>query len=193
MKILLIDNYDSFTYNLYDYIWQNNVACDVVKNDVSLDSIDFEAYAGIVISPGPKTPKEAGITNEILKKFFDIKPILGICLGHQAAGVLFEAELVKAKKPMHGKTSLVQLSKHYLFDEIGSETEVMRYHSLVLQNIKKPLNVIAETNEKEVMAISHDNGLLCGIQFHLESILSPDGFRIICNWIKHVKNLTLKR
>jgi anthranilate synthase/aminodeoxychorismate synthase-like glutamine amidotransferase len=192
MKILLIDNYDSFTYNLYDYLLQNNVACDVVKNDVAIDGIEFNEYSGIVISPGPKTPKEAGITNEILKRYFDKKPILGICLGHQAIGVLFGAELGKANYPMHGKTSTIKISPHYIFEGLGNVTEVMRYHSLILKNIKSPLHVIATTNVNEVMAIAHENNLLCGIQFHPESVLTPKGFTIISNWIKHVKNLTFK-
>ena len=190
MRILLIDNYDSFTYNLYDYILQNNVACDVVKNDADINSINFGNYDGIVISPGPKTPDKAGITNEIIRLFYDKKPILGICLGHQAIGAMFGAELVKAKKPMHGKTCSVNLIEHYLFKNIGRQTEVMRYHSLILRNIKSPLNVIATSAEGEVMAVAHENKLLCGIQFHPESILTPQGFTIISNWIKHVKNLT---
>jgi anthranilate synthase/aminodeoxychorismate synthase-like glutamine amidotransferase len=192
MKILLIDNYDSFTYNLYDYLLQNNVACDVVKNDVAIDSIPFSDYAGIVISPGPKTPNEAGISMDVLKKHFDKMPILGICLGHQAIGILFGATLEKADKPMHGKTSIVKLTPHYLFENISNTTEVMRYHSLILKDIKSPLNVIAKTSNDEVMAIAHENKLLCGIQFHPESVLTPHGFTIISNWIKHVKNLTSK-
>ena len=192
MKILLIDNYDSFTYNLYDYLLQNNVACDVVKNDVAIDSIPFSDYAGIVISPGPKTPNKAGISMDVLKKHFDKMPILGICLGHQAIGILFGATLEKADKPMHGKTSIVKLTPHYLFENISNTTEVMRYHSLILKDIKSPLNVIAKTSNDEVMAIAHENKLLCGIQFHPESVLTPHGFTIISNWIKHVKNLTSK-
>jgi anthranilate synthase component 2 len=191
--ILVIDNYDSFTWNLVHYLMELGAEVEVVRNDdMSAGQALSTGAQAFLISPGPKTPNEAGISMDVLKKHFDKMPILGICLGHQAIGILFGATLEKADKPMHGKTSIVKLTPHYLFENISNTTEVMRYHSLILKDIKSPLNVIAKTSNDEVMAIAHENKLLCGIQFHPESVLTPHGFTIISNWIKHVKNLTSK-
>lgn len=193
MKLLLIDNYDSFTYNLYDYVAQNNVECDVVKNDeIRISEIDGKSYDGIILSPGPKTPSDAGITKTVIQRFYNSIPILGICLGHQAIGEIFGVTLVKAGYPMHGKTSAVFFEPHYLFAEMASPFNAMRYHSLILQEINPPLRIIAKTQKNEVMAIVHENNLLCGVQFHPESILTENGLQIIRNWLLFVKKFSTK-
>lgn len=185
MKILLIDNYDSFTYNLYDYVKQHGVACDVVKND-ALDLEIANNFDGILLSPGPKTPTDAGCTMDVIEQFHKTKPILGVCLGHQAIGMTFGATLSKAIRPMHGHTSNIKVLPHWLFDGFPSEIAVMRYHSLVLANIITPLRVLAQTEGGEVMAIAHENELTVGIQFHPESILTSWGKKMIGNWLKAV-------
>jgi len=186
--VLLLDNYDSFTYNLYDYVLQLGHECKVVRNDeMSLEEFDSINFSSAIISPGPKTPHEAGITMQFIERFHLSKPILGICLGHQAIGEFFGAQLVKAAKPMHGKTSVITHTGHFLFDGLPKQIEVMRYHSLVLTKLDTlPLNVIATTAESEVMAIAHNQLKIAGVQFHPESILTPLGLSILSNWFKHI-------
>lgn len=187
--VLLIDNYDSFTYNLYDYILQLNRHCTVVRNDeLSIEEIEKLEFESIVISPGPCRPESSGITNEIIAKYHLSKPILGVCLGHQALGEFFGAKLEKAIKPVHGKTSNIKLSAHPIFKDLGNSSEVMRYHSLVLQDVKAPLKVIATTNKNEVMAVVHESLPLAGIQFHPESILTKDGLKILVNWFEWIES-----
>ncbi len=194
MKILLIDNYDSFTYNLYDYVKQYGVECEVVKNDV----LDFDivgSFDGIILSPGPKTPNDAGDMMKIIAQFYKTKPILGVCLGHQAIGLTFGAKLSKAIRPMHGHTSDIRMIPHWLFEGIPNKIAVMRYHSLVLENISAPLKVLALTEEQgEVMAIAHENEMIVGVQFHPESVLTKWGKKIIDNWLnaveKGIKNIS---
>jgi anthranilate synthase/aminodeoxychorismate synthase-like glutamine amidotransferase len=183
--VLLIDNYDSFTYNLYDYIKQLGKDCIVVRNDeMTIEEIDQLVFSSVVISPGPCRPVDSGITNDVIAKYYQTKPILGVCLGHQALGEFFGASLVLAEKPMHGKTSVIQLSNHPIFKGLGSTTEVMRYHSLVLKNIQPPLQVVAQTQSGEVMAIAHQSLPLVGIQFHPESILTTHGLKMLENWFE---------
>ena len=186
--VLLLDNYDSFTYNLYDYILQLGQQCLVVRNDeMSLEQISALNFSSIVISPGPKTPKEAGITMQLIERFYQTKPILGICLGHQAIGQFFGAELVKAAKPMHGKTSSITHNGHWLFKNIPSPFEVMRYHSLVIEeNLPKYLHLLAETNTREPMVIAHKNLPIIGIQFHPESVLTEHGLQLLKNWFEGI-------
>ncbi|HWB64466.1 MAG TPA: aminodeoxychorismate/anthranilate synthase component II [Chitinophagales bacterium] len=183
--VLLLDNYDSFTYNLYDYILQLGLTCKVVRNnELSIDEIATLNFSCAVISPGPKTPDEAGITMPFIERFNQVKPILGICLGHQAIGQFFGAKVVRAQKPMHGKTSLVKHTGHALFKNVPQDFEAMRYHSLIINNIEKtPLQVIAKT-ETEVMAVAHPQLKIAGIQFHPESVLTPDGLQIMHNWFE---------
>ncbi len=186
--VLLLDNYDSFTYILRDYILQMALECEVVRNDeMSLEEIAALNFSSAVISPGPKTPHEAGITMKFIEHFHTSKPILGICLGHQAIGEFFGAKLKKAIKPMHGKTSVINHSNHFLFKNLPDEFEVMRYHSLILDELDKTeLQVIALTNENEVMAISHPEFKLVGVQFHPESVLTPCGLQIMKNWVAEI-------
>jgi len=185
--VLLIDNYDSFTYNLFDYIKQLGKECTVIRNDekslVEIKQLEFEC---IVISPGPGIPKNAGITMELLKEYYKIKPILGICLGHQAIGEFFDAKLVKANKPVHGKTSTLYFIKHALFKQIKEPFNVMRYHSLILKELKSPLKMIAETKDKSIMAICHQQLPIIGIQFHPESILTENGLKLMSNFFEMI-------
>lgn len=183
--VLLIDNYDSFTYNLYDYILQCGETCRIVRNnELSLDEIGQLNFTCAVISPGPKTPSDAGITIAFIEKYSSQMPILGVCLGHQAIGEFFGASLVKATLPMHGKTSRIITQPHPIFKDLPAAFEVMRYHSLVLQNIPADrLQIIAETAAGEVMAIAHRTLPMVGVQFHPESVLTEHGHQLIKNWL----------
>jgi anthranilate synthase/aminodeoxychorismate synthase-like glutamine amidotransferase len=183
--VLLIDNYDSFTYNLNDYILQCGETCRIVRNDeLTLKEIETLDFSSAIISPGPKTPEDAGITLTFIDKYVEKIPILGVCLGHQAIGEFFGASLVKAIRPMHGKTSEVITGEHPIFEGLPSSFKVMRYHSLVLQNIPtNELQVIAETAEGEVMAIAHLKLPIVGVQFHPESILTEHGYQLMKNWL----------
>ncbi len=188
MDILLVDNYDSFTYNLYDYWLRLGVSCEVIRNDAfGLDTFKTMNFKALVFSPGPKKPKDAGILMPLLAYFHDKKPILGICLGHQAIGEFFGAALVKNSVPVHGKTSVITHTEHDLFSGLPAQFEVMRYHSLMLQNIEgTELEVIAQTQSKEIMAIAHKNLPIHGVQFHPESILTEYGLEMMRNWLKLV-------
>jgi len=181
--VLLLDNYDSFTYNLRDYILQCGKQCTVIRNDeMSLDEIEQLDFSSAVISPGPKTPHEAGITMKFIESFHKTKPVLGICLGHQAIGEFFGAKLIKAKKPMHGKTSVITHNKSFLFKNLPDEFEVMRYHSLILTGVEKTeLLITATTSENKTMAITHPVHKIAGLQFNPESIHTPHGFQPMKN------------
>jgi anthranilate synthase/aminodeoxychorismate synthase-like glutamine amidotransferase len=189
--LLLIDNYDSFTYNLQDYFAQLSASCEVIRNDQkNLEEIIAEKPAGIIFSPGPERPATAGIMMEIVRHFHDKIPLLGICLGHQAIGEFFGATLTRAEKPMHGKTSAIHHAQHPVFKNVSDPFEAMRYHSLLLQDISRTvLQVIATSDRDEVMAIVHPEYKICGIQFHPESILTPGGITILDNWLywSHLK------
>jgi anthranilate synthase component 2 len=173
---------------LRDYIMQAGEECIVVRNDEkTIAEINALSFDSIVVSPGPKFPAEAGITPEIIKQFWEYKPILGICLGHQAIGEHFGASLVSAVKPMHGKTSTMTHQGHEIFGGIPDRIDVMRYHSLILENIPiSSLKVIAETNTGEIMAIAHSKKKIVGLQFHPESILTPFGMQMIRNWYNYI-------
>jgi len=188
--ILLIDNYDSFTYNLWDYFKQLAVGCRVVRNDkFSMKSIEKLHPCAIVFSPGPKRPKDAGMMMDIIGYYFDKIPLLGICLGHQAIGEFFGARLIKATHPFHGKTSLIQHNGNPIFERLPARFEVMRYHSLILSKLENTeLEIIAATSEKVPMAIVHQQLPIYGFQFHPESILTQQGIQLLRNWLK-VSNL----
>ena len=188
--ILLIDNYDSFTYNLVHYVEELGHNVQVYRNDkISLKKIEKLNPKKIIISPGPCTPNEAGICLDLVKRFYDKMPILGVCLGHQSIGQAFGAKIIKASKIMHGKTSKVSNLGSKIFKGLPTSFEATRYHSLVIKNGTLPKNfrVISETidNKKNViMGIEHENYPCYGVQFHPESIASvPFGKKIIKNFL----------
>ena len=188
--ILLIDNYDSFTYNLVHYVEELGHNVQVYRNNkISLKKITKLNPKKIIISPGPCTPNEAGICLDLVKRFYDKMPILGVCLGHQSIGQAFGAKIIKAGKIMHGKTSKVSNLGSKIFKGLPSSFEATRYHSLVIKNGTLPKNfrVISETidNKKNViMGIEHENYPCYGVQFHPESIASvPFGKKIMKNFL----------
>ena len=188
--ILLIDNYDSFTYNLVHYVEELGYKVKVYRNDkISLKKIAKLNPKKIIISPGPCTPNEAGICLDLVKRFYDKMPILGVCLGHQSIGQAFGAKIIKASKIMHGKTSKVSNLGSKIFKGLPTSFEATRYHSLVIKNGTLPKNfrVISETidNKKNViMGIEHENYPCYGVQFHPESIASvPFGKKIMKNFL----------
>ena len=185
--ILLIDNYDSFTYNLYDYFLQLGVSCIVLRNDeCTLQEIQQRQFDAIVFSPGPQKPKDAGLMMALLNEYHDQLPILGICLGHQGIGEYFGAHLEKATLPVHGKAHSIYTQAHPLFQGLPEHFKVMRYHSLILRHIEKtPLQNIAQTKDGEIMAIAHKDLPICGLQFHPESILTEHGLAMLNNWLNH--------
>ncbi len=185
MKVLLLDNYDSFTYNLYDYLLQTGVACTVLRNDAfTLDELEQLGFQAIVLSPGPKRPADAGLMMAVIERYYARLPILGICLGHQALGEFFGAKLVKAALPMHGKTSAIQHYGHPVFEGIPEHFSVMRYHSLLLeQPLPQHLHCLASTDAGEIMALAHESLPLVGLQFHPESILTEHGLQLLRNWV----------
>ncbi len=192
MKILLIDNYDSFTYNLYHYIKKFINSVDVVRNDkIDSKTILKKRYNKIVISPGPGNPNQAGNCLRIVKEVYKYLPILGVCLGHQIIGQSFGGKIIQAKKLMHGKTSRILHNKKGLFKNIQVNFEATRYHSLVVDRKTFPEDLIitAETKNKTIMGIMHKNYDVHGFQFHPESISTKVGLRLIKNFIlKNVKN-----
>lgn len=184
--ILLIDNYDSFTYNLYQFIGIFNNDIKVVRNDkITIEEIEQLNPESIVISPGPKSPKEAGISVEAIKYFAGKKPILGICLGHQSIGEAFGATVSYTKKLMHGKQSDVTHNGKSIFEGIPSPVKVARYHSLAVIEDTLPdvLEVIARTEDGEIMAVKHKEYPVVGLQFHPESIYTEHGKRMIENFV----------
>ena len=189
--ILLIDNYDSFTYNLVHYVEECNFNVKVFRNDkISLKKISEIRPKKIIISPGPCTPSEAGICIELIKKFHNKIPILGVCLGHQSIGQAFGAKIVKASRIMHGKTSLVSNLGSSIFTGLPKIFEATRYHSLVIKNgtLNNKFRIISDTNDGKVnviMGIEHKDYPCFGVQFHPESIAStPYGKKIIKNFLK---------
>jgi len=185
--ILLIDNFDSFTYNLADYIAQCGGQCQVLRNNVSLSQIKKHEYQAVVLSPGPQTPGQAGNLMQVIDYYVQHLPLLGICLGHQAIGTYFGSTLEKADQPMHGKISTISLKNDYLFDQIPQQTNVVRYHSLILGQLPPALEIIALSGRQEIMAIRHKTLPVRGIQFHPEAALTLYGIKMIENWIKFNK------
>ena len=187
--ILLIDNYDSFTYNLYQYMGIFYKDIKVVRNDkITIEEIYQLNPERIVLSPGPKSPAEAGICMAVVKEFYDKKPILGICLGHQSIGAAFGAKIVHAKELMHGKQSLIEHDGTGIFQGIPSPIHVARYHSLAVDENTLPeeFQIFARTADGEIMAMKHRNYPVVGIQFHPESIFTDHGKKMIENFLFHM-------
>ena len=185
--ILMIDNYDSFTYNLVQYLGQLGEEVDVRRNDeITLDEIEAMNPEAIFLSPGPCSPAEAGITVDVIRRFHARVPLMGVCLGHQAIGHAFGGRDVRAGRIMHGKTSPILNDGRTIFKGLPSPFPAGRYHSLLVERESLPdcLEVSAETEEGEIMGLRHKEYPIEGIQFHPESILTPGGKRIIRNFLK---------
>ncbi len=187
--IIVIDNYDSFTYNLVHYIAELGEKVDVYRNDrITVEQIEKLNPQSIVISPGPCTPKEAGISVEVVNRFAGKVPILGVCLGHQSIAYAFGGKIVQAERLLHGKTSPIFHDGKGIFNEIPSPFEATRYHSLIVDRdtLDERFEVSAWTEEGEIMGIRHKDYLLEGIQFHPESVLTAYGKHILANFINLV-------
>ncbi|HSD04890.1 MAG TPA: aminodeoxychorismate/anthranilate synthase component II [Nitrosopumilaceae archaeon] len=194
MKFLIIDNYDSFVYNIAQILGELGVESDVIRNDkITIDQIKEKNYDAIIISPGPGTPEDEkyfGVCTKVIKELGPTKPILGVCLGHQGIIHAFGGKVVNAGHVRHGKTSPVQYSKTPLFEGVQNPFKATRYHSLVGDKtiIPDELNVTAVAlDDKEIMAVSHKKYLIEGVQFHPESIMTSEGKKILSNFLKMVK------
>jgi anthranilate synthase/aminodeoxychorismate synthase-like glutamine amidotransferase len=188
--ILMIDNYDSFTYNLVQYLGQLGAEVRVFRNDrIGLDEIGELAPEAVFLSPGPCSPKEAGITVEVIRTYHKEIPMLGVCLGHQAIGYAFGGNIVRAERLMHGKTSQIRSDGKTIYRGLPNPFVAGRYHSLIMEKSSVPdcLMVTAETEEGEIMGVRHREYPVEGIQFHPESILTPNGKRIIKNFLEGLK------
>lgn len=184
--ILMIDNYDSFTYNLVQYLSELGEKLCIYRNDkVSLDEIEYLKPSHIVISPGPGRPVDAGISSAVIEEFGKRIPILGVCLGHQCIAEVFGGKVVSARKLMHGKTSMIYHRGRGIFQGIPSPFKATRYHSLIVdrKSLPKTLKVIARTKGDEIMALEHKRFPVWGVQFHPESILTENGKELLRNFI----------
>jgi para-aminobenzoate synthetase component 2 len=184
--ILLLDNYDSFTYNLAQYLGQMGQKLMVRRNDqITLDEIEELAPERIVISPGPCTPQEAGISVPLVERFAGKIPILGVCLGHQAIGAAFGGRIIRAAKLMHGKTSEISHDGKTIFRKLPRRFTAMRYHSLIVErkSLPRALEISAETDDGTIMGLRHRKLRVEGVQFHPESVLTEVGFRLLQNFL----------
>jgi anthranilate synthase/aminodeoxychorismate synthase-like glutamine amidotransferase len=189
MQVAIIDNYDSFTFNLVHYILHTGAKVEVFRNDkISVEALKKMNPSAIVISPGPGRPEDAGISLEVAKELSGVIPILGVCLGHQTIAQSFGGTIIHAKKIMHGKTSMVEADGEHIFTGIKKPFSVMRYHSLAVQEKDLPdcLMVTARTEDGEIMGIRHKEHPTQGLQFHPESFMTTVGKRLIRNFIKGV-------
>lgn len=187
--LLIIDNYDSFTWNLVHLVARGTDDLRVVRNDEwTIEDIAHARPDGILISPGPGRPADAGITCDVIRQFGDSTPILGVCLGHQAIGEVFGGEVTYAPRLMHGKTSEVHHDGKGVFEGISDPCTATRYHSLVIEPESMPdsLHVSARSEDGTIMGLRHENGLIEGIQFHPESLLTEEGPAMVANWMKRV-------
>lgn len=185
--LLVIDNYDSFTYNLVQYLGELGQDIRVYRNDkITLKEIESLKPERIVISPGPCTPKEAGISVDLIKQFAGRIPILGVCLGHQSIGYALGGEIIHAKKLMHGKTSMINHDGKTIFKNLPNPFEATRYHSLVIEreSIPDELEISAETDDGEIMGVRHKEYIVEGVQFHPESILTKVGKDLLRNFLE---------
>ncbi len=185
--VFVLDNYDSFTYNLVQYMGEMGAEMTIRRNDeLSVDEVEALAPERILLSPGPCTPQEAGISIELVQRFAGKVPILGVCLGHQAIGAAFGGEVVRAPRLMHGKTSEVEHDGKTVFTGIASPMTCTRYHSLIVseKNLPAELEVSARTADGTIMGLRHRNYPVEGVQFHPESVLTDDGKRLIRNFLE---------
>ena len=186
-KIILIDNYDSFTFNLYHYLSSLKVKVDVIRNDqITSNEILKRKYNKIVISPGPGNPNQSGNCLKIVKSLYKKIPILGVCLGHQIIGQVFGSKIIQAKKLMHGKTSKIISKKVGILKNLPKSFEATRYHSLIIdkKSLSKHLEITAESKDGLIMAVQHKNYDVHGVQFHPESIKTKLGIKILKNFIR---------
>ena len=187
MKIILIDNYDSFTFNLFHYLSSLKVSVDVIRNDkITSKEIIKKKYDKIVISPGPGNPDQSGNCLKIVKSLHTNIPILGVCLGHQIIGQVFGSKIIQAKKLMHGKTSKIVSRNSGILQNLPKEFEATRYHSLIIdkKTLSKDLEITAETKDGIIMGIQHKKCQVHGVQFHPESIKTKIGIKILKNFVK---------
>ncbi|GAC1304283.1 MAG: aminodeoxychorismate/anthranilate synthase component II [Isosphaeraceae bacterium] len=187
--IVLIDNYDSFTYNLVQRLGEIDPTLDIVvaRNDkISLDEIEAKAPSRLIVSPGPCTPREAGISNAVIERFSSRIPTLGVCLGHQCIGHVFGAEVVRADRIMHGKTSWIYHDGKGIYRGLKNPFEATRYHSLVIRpgTLPADLEVVARTDQDEIMGVRHSRFPLEGVQYHPESFLTLEGTKLLKNFLE---------
>lgn len=185
--ILVIDNYDSFTYNLVQYLGELGSDLKVYRNDkITVEDIGKMKPDRILISPGPGQPSRAGISEAVISRFASVMPILGVCLGHQAIGEVFGGRITRAENLMHGKTSLIHHNGRDIFKDVKNPFEATRYHSLIVERKSFPntLEVTAETDDKEIMGLKHNKYPVYGVQFHPESILTVEGKKILKNFLE---------
>ena len=190
--LLLLDNYDSFTYNVYQLLTNLGAEVEVVRNDMTtIGEIRAKKYKGIVISPGPGLPKEAGITEDVIRELGTETPILGICLGHQAIGEVFGGKIVRAKEIVHGKASPIRHHGTGIYRNIHAGTQVARYHSLIIEreSLRDVLEITSDLGDGTIMGVRHKTLPIEGIQFHPESILTHDGRAMMENYLTDIEAL----
>jgi len=185
--ILLIDNYDSFTYNLVQYLGELGARCQVYRNDeIDLEDLEEKAPEFLVVSPGPCTPKEAGVSEGAIRRMAGRIPVLGVCLGHQCIGSAFGGKIIRAGRPMHGKSSSIYHDGRTIYRNLPNPFEAIRYHSLLVERESLPecLEISAETKEGEIMGVRHKNFAVEGVQFHPESIMTQGGKILLKNFLE---------
>ena len=190
MSLLLLDNYDSFTYNVYQLLSELGAEAEVIRHDqTTVPEVEAKHYEGIVISPGPGVPKDAGISEDLIRTLGGKVPILGICLGHQAIGEVFGGKIVRAAEIIHGKVSPIRHNGRGLYAGLPQDVEVGRYHSLIIDRATLPdcLEVTSELADGTIMGVRHKEMDIEGIQFHPESILTPAGRTMMQNFLDHLR------
>ncbi|WP_315266966.1 aminodeoxychorismate/anthranilate synthase component II [Selenomonas noxia] len=190
--LLLLDNYDSFTYNIYQMLRNLGAEIEVIRNDkTNVKEIRSKNYKGIIISPGPGLPKDAGITEEVIRELGGRLPILGICLGHQAIGEVFGGKVIRTDEIVHGKASPIRHHGPGLYRTISSDAQVARYHSLIIERESLPevLEITSELDDGMIMGVRHKTLPIEGIQFHPESILTPEGRTMMANYLTDIEAL----
>ena len=182
--ILLLDNFDSFTFNLVDYFAQLGIECEVIRNDVSIEKLRELPIRAIILSPGTGIPTTAGVLMEVVREYHNKVPMLGICLGHQAIGEYFGLNLIKAEHPRHGKITSVNIKENPIFKGLPNKINVVQYNSLILQeNDSDQIEIIATSEYDHIMAIAHKSLPLWGLQFHPEAALTEYGLQMLKNWV----------